>query len=123
MENDFVARRKLLVLLFATTIKMTAAGKLEFIKNVISDKVVSIDGVIDNLAQYYPIDDPEAHREYTRALDVTNKTVFEHGAVAAGGRVVDDSQSPAQTILADAAGNKVCVCAWPDGAEGVTVEE
>ncbi len=44
-------------------------------------------------------------------------------AVAAGGRVVDDSQSPAQTILADAAGNKVCVCAWPDGAEGVTVEE
>lgn len=83
MENDFVARRKLLVLLFATTIKMTAAGKLEFIKNVISDKVVSIDGVIDNLAQYYPIDDPQAHREYVRALDVTNKTVFKHGGVAA----------------------------------------
>ena len=83
MENDFVARRKLLVLLFATTIKMPAAGKLEFIKNVISDKVVSIDGVIDNLAQYYPIDDPEAHREYVRALDVTNKTVFKHGGVAA----------------------------------------
>ena len=83
MENDFVARRKLLVLLFATTIKMTAAGKLEFIKNVIRDKIVSIDGVIDNLAQYYPIDDPQAHREYVRALDVTNKTVFKHGGVAA----------------------------------------
>ena len=83
MENDFVTRRKMLVLLFATPIKMTPAGKLEFIKNVIRDKRVSIGGVIDNLAQYYPTDDPEAHREYTRALDVTNKTVFEHGAVAA----------------------------------------
>ena len=83
MENDFVTRRKMLVLLFATPIKMTPAGKLEFIKNVIRDKIVSIGGVIDNLAQYYPTDDPQAHREYTRALDVTNKTVFEHGAVAA----------------------------------------
>ena len=37
-------------------------------------------------------------------------------AVAAGGRVVDDSGAPGSTILSDPAGNKVCVCAWPDGA-------
>jgi 4a-hydroxytetrahydrobiopterin dehydratase len=37
-------------------------------------------------------------------------------ALAAGGRIVDDSGAPGGWILADRAGNRVCVCAWPDGA-------
>jgi 4a-hydroxytetrahydrobiopterin dehydratase len=37
-------------------------------------------------------------------------------ALAAGGRLVDDSSAPAAWILADRAGNKVCIAAWPDGA-------
>jgi 4a-hydroxytetrahydrobiopterin dehydratase len=37
-------------------------------------------------------------------------------AVAAGGRIVDDSEAPSAWILADRAGNKVCIAAWPDGA-------
>ncbi|KRE98719.1 hypothetical protein ASG88_16855 [Nocardioides sp. Soil777] len=37
-------------------------------------------------------------------------------AVAAGGRVVDDSNAPGAWILSDTSGNKVCVAAWPDGA-------
>jgi 4a-hydroxytetrahydrobiopterin dehydratase len=37
-------------------------------------------------------------------------------ALAAGGRVVDDSRAPGSWILSDRAGNRVCVCAWPDGA-------
>jgi 4a-hydroxytetrahydrobiopterin dehydratase len=37
-------------------------------------------------------------------------------AVAAGGRVVDDSEAPGAWILADRAGNKVCIAAWPDGS-------
>jgi 4a-hydroxytetrahydrobiopterin dehydratase len=37
-------------------------------------------------------------------------------AVAAGGRVVDESEAPAWWTLADRAGNKVCIAAWPDGA-------
>ena len=37
-------------------------------------------------------------------------------AVAAGGRVVDESEAPSAWILADRAGNKVCITAWPDGA-------
>ncbi len=37
-------------------------------------------------------------------------------ALAAGGRIVDDSQAPAAWILADRAGNRVCLAAWPDGA-------
>ncbi|MDH4334746.1 MAG: hypothetical protein OEW24_05735 [Chloroflexota bacterium] len=38
-------------------------------------------------------------------------------ALAAGGRIVDDSSAPAAWILADRAGNKVCIAAWPDGVQ------
>lgn len=37
-------------------------------------------------------------------------------AIAAGGRVVDASHGPAHWTLADRAGNRVCICAWPDGS-------
>jgi len=37
-------------------------------------------------------------------------------ALAAGGRIVDDSQAPETWVLADRAGNRVCISAWPDGA-------
>jgi 4a-hydroxytetrahydrobiopterin dehydratase len=39
-------------------------------------------------------------------------------ALAAGGRIVDNSNAPAHWTLADRAGNRVCLCAWPDGATG-----
>ena len=41
-------------------------------------------------------------------------------AVRAGGRIVDASAAPAAWILADRSGNKVCIAAWPDGAEEPT---
>lgn len=37
-------------------------------------------------------------------------------ALAAGGRIVDDSHAPTHWTLADRAGNRVCICAWPDGS-------
>lgn len=37
-------------------------------------------------------------------------------ALAAGGRIVDDSEAPSHWTLADHAGNRVCLCAWPDGS-------
>jgi 4a-hydroxytetrahydrobiopterin dehydratase len=37
-------------------------------------------------------------------------------ALAAGGRIVDDSSAPGAWILADRAGNKVCLAAWPDSS-------
>jgi 4a-hydroxytetrahydrobiopterin dehydratase len=37
-------------------------------------------------------------------------------ALAAGGRIVDDSSAPQAWILADRAGNRVCIAAWPDGS-------
>jgi 4a-hydroxytetrahydrobiopterin dehydratase len=44
-------------------------------------------------------------------------------ALAAGGRIVDHSGSPAGWVLADRAGNRMCICAWPDGAAPQTLEE
>ena len=44
-------------------------------------------------------------------------------AVAAGGRIVDDSEAPSAWILADRAGNKVCIAAWPDGAQPADPEQ
>jgi 4a-hydroxytetrahydrobiopterin dehydratase len=44
-------------------------------------------------------------------------------AVAAGGRIVDDSAAPGAWILADRSGNKVCIAAWPDGAVAPSAEE
>jgi 4a-hydroxytetrahydrobiopterin dehydratase len=37
-------------------------------------------------------------------------------AIAAGGRIVDESHAPSHWTLADGAGNRVCICAWPDGS-------
>ncbi|HEX5730667.1 VOC family protein [Microbacterium sp.] len=37
-------------------------------------------------------------------------------ALGAGGRVIVDDEAPASWILSDAAGNRVCIAAWPDGA-------
>ena len=38
-------------------------------------------------------------------------------ALAAGGRIVDESEAPATWILSDRAGNRVCIASWPDGAQ------
>ena len=38
-------------------------------------------------------------------------------AIAAGGRIVQETNAPGGWILADRAGNKVCIAAWPDGAQ------
>jgi 4a-hydroxytetrahydrobiopterin dehydratase len=37
-------------------------------------------------------------------------------ALAAGGRIVDETNAPAWWTLADPAGNRVCIAAWPDTA-------
>jgi 4a-hydroxytetrahydrobiopterin dehydratase len=37
-------------------------------------------------------------------------------ALAAGGCIVDESHAPSHWTLADRAGNRVCICAWPDGS-------
>jgi 4a-hydroxytetrahydrobiopterin dehydratase len=39
-------------------------------------------------------------------------------ALAAGGRIVQHWNAPEAWTFADRAGNRVCICAWPDGATG-----
>jgi 4a-hydroxytetrahydrobiopterin dehydratase len=61
-------------------------------------------------------------KQLRHAMHVDVSVAREHAearlaaALSAGGRLVDDSEAPAAWILADRAGNKVCIAAWPDGA-------
>ena len=56
------------------------------------------------------------------AMHVDVSVAHEHvearlvAALEAGGRIVDDSEAPEQWTLSDSAGNRVCICAWPDGS-------
>lgn len=65
--------------------------------------------------------DPTKPLRHAMHIDVSiGREVAEarlRAAVAAGGRVVDDSAAPSSWILADRSGNKVCIAAWPDGAQ------
>jgi len=61
-------------------------------------------------------------RPLRHAMHVDVSVAREHAearlatALAVGGRIVDDSHAPQFWILADRAGNRVCIAAWPDGA-------
>jgi 4a-hydroxytetrahydrobiopterin dehydratase len=63
-----------------------------------------------------------ADKPLRHAMHVDVSVAREHvearvrAALAAGGRIVDDADAPAGWILADRAGNRVCVAAWPDGS-------
>jgi 4a-hydroxytetrahydrobiopterin dehydratase len=61
-------------------------------------------------------------RALRHAMHVDVSVAREHAekrlaaALAAGGRIVEETKAPAAWILADRAGNRVCLTAWPDGA-------
>ena len=67
--------------------------------------------------------DIDAKKSLKHAMHLDVSVAKEHfdarlaAAIAAGGIVVDDSESPSFCILADRSGNKVCLVAWPDGAK------
>ncbi|MCL4814027.1 MAG: hypothetical protein KJ061_16160 [Vicinamibacteraceae bacterium] len=62
------------------------------------------------------------HKPLRHAMHLDVSVAREHAAarlqaaLAAGGRIVDASHAPSYWTLADRAGNRVCVCAWPDGS-------
>ena len=70
---------------------------------------------------------PEKALRHAMHLDVSvardHAEARMQSAVAAGGRVVDDSEAPTSWILADRSGNKVCIAAWPDGARSAESDE
>ena len=82
------------------------------------------DNAIDPLGQGSTVwmQDLDPNKPLRHAMHVDVSVARDHAdtrmqaAVAAGGRVVDDSGAPGAWILADRSGNKVCIAAWPDGA-------
>jgi 4a-hydroxytetrahydrobiopterin dehydratase len=64
----------------------------------------------------------DAGKPLRHAMHVDVSVAREHAAarlaaaLAAGGRIVDDADAPGHWTLADSAGNRVCICAWPDGS-------
>jgi 4a-hydroxytetrahydrobiopterin dehydratase len=64
----------------------------------------------------------DAAKPLRHAMHVDVSVAREHvqarlaAAIAAGGRVVHYWDAPEAWTLADRAGNRVCICAWPDGA-------
>jgi 4a-hydroxytetrahydrobiopterin dehydratase len=71
--------------------------------------------------------DPEKQLRHAMHIDVSVARDHAEGrvraAVAAGGRIVDDSEAPSAWILADRSGNKVCIAAWPDGATAASADD
>src|SRR3954469_761586 len=63
-----------------------------------------------------------ADKPLRHAMHVDVSVAREHAearvaaAVAAGGRIVDEADAPAGWVLADRAGNRVCIASWPDGS-------
>jgi 4a-hydroxytetrahydrobiopterin dehydratase len=64
--------------------------------------------------------DPAKPLRHAMHVDVSVARELAEGrvaaALAAGGTLVTDGDAPEGWILADRAGNKVCIAAWPDGA-------
>lgn len=75
-------------------------------------EVVDPDGVVTTL-WFQDTDEHETprqrfHVDFWVPVDVAAGRIEE--ALAAGGALVDDSEAPQFTVLADADGNKVCIC-------------
>jgi 4a-hydroxytetrahydrobiopterin dehydratase len=62
--------------------------------------------------------DPNKQLRHAMHVDVSVGREHAEGrvaaALAAGGRIVHDGDAPEGWILADDAGNRVCIAAWPD---------
>jgi len=97
---------------------------LGFWRAVLGYAAMHDDNGIDPLGQGSTVwmQDLDPAKPLRHAMHVDVSVAREHAearmraAVAAGGRVVDESAAPGSWILADRAGNKVCIAAWPDGA-------
>jgi 4a-hydroxytetrahydrobiopterin dehydratase len=97
---------------------------LAFWRAVLGYAPMHDDNAIDPIGQGSTVwmQDLDPAKPLRHAMHVDVSVAREHAvarmeaAVAAGGRVVDDSGAPGSWILADRSGNKVCIAAWPDGA-------
>jgi len=85
---------------------------------------LDVDNAVDRLGHGSTIwlQELDVAKPLRHAMHIDVSVAREHvkdrveAALAAGGRIVDDSDAPGYWILSDPAGNRVCICAWPDGA-------
>ncbi len=100
-------------------------GDVGFWRAVLGYQPRSDDNAVDPLGHGSTVwmQDLDPAKPLRHAMHVDVSVAREHvesrlaAALDAGGRIVDESDAPAWWILADRAGNKVCIAAWPDGAE------
>jgi 4a-hydroxytetrahydrobiopterin dehydratase len=97
---------------------------VDFWRAVLGYDPMSPDNGVDPLGHGSTVwmQDLDPAKPLRHAMHVDVSVAREHAearvqaALEAGGRIVEDSEAPAAWILADRAGNKVCIAAWPDGA-------
>ena len=96
---------------------------LEFWRAVLGYDGLDIDNAIDPLGHGSTVwmQELDPAKPLQHAMHVDVSVAREHvgarleAALAAGGRIVDESDAPVSWILADRAGSRVCITAWPDG--------
>jgi 4a-hydroxytetrahydrobiopterin dehydratase len=97
---------------------------LGFWRAVLGYDAAADDSAVDPLGHRSTVwmQDLDETKPLRHAMHVDVSVAREHAgarlaaALAAGGRMVDDSHAPEYWVLADRAGNRVCIVAWPDGA-------
>jgi len=117
-------------------IQVAVASKPEavdvgFWRAVLGYSAVSPDNGIDPLGHGSTVwmQDLDPEKPLRHAMHIDVSVAKEHAAgrveaaVAAGGRIVDETNAPGSWILADRAGNKVCVASWPDGSSQKELDE
>jgi 4a-hydroxytetrahydrobiopterin dehydratase len=95
-----------------------------FWRTVLGDILMADDNAVDPLGHGSTVwmQELDQVKPLRHAMHIDVSVAREHvkarleAAVAAGGRIVDESHAPSHWTLADRAGNRVCICAWPDGS-------
>ena len=95
------------------------AGVLPFWRAVLEGEQVGDDEVRTSTLPslwFQPSGSEEPRQRFHLDLWVPPEVVQDRiaAAVAAGGTLVSDAEAPAFWVLADAEGNKVCLCTWQD---------
>jgi 4a-hydroxytetrahydrobiopterin dehydratase len=100
------------------------AVDVDFWRAVLGYAAMADDNAVDPLGHGSTVWMQELHeaKPLRHAMHVDVSVAREHvqarleAALAAGGRVVDESEDPGHWTLADRAGNRVCITAWPNGS-------
>jgi 4a-hydroxytetrahydrobiopterin dehydratase len=100
------------------------AVDVEFWRAVLGYAAMADDNAVDPLGHGSTVwmQELDEAKPLRHAMHVDVSVSREHiearlaAALAAGGRIVEDAGAPGHWILSDRAGNRVCLCAWPDGA-------